>query len=73
MSGQKERTGRGWKKRGTYGEPRLSEMVRLYETIGFEVYLEPFHPLDEPACMDCVKAALEKYKVLYTRQQEDSD
>jgi len=60
----------GWKKQSTYDEPRLSEMVAMYEEIGFEVHLEPFDPLSEPGCTECMKFAPEKYNVIYTRKKE---
>jgi hypothetical protein len=34
----------GWERQATYDEPRLSEMAEVYEEIGLEVHLEPFHP-----------------------------
>ncbi len=31
----------GWIKQNTIGEPRLSECVELYRSLGYEVHLEP--------------------------------
>ena len=58
----------GWVKRGTYDEPRLTELVDLYGKIGFTVHIEPFNPFEGPGCTDCMKSAPEKYKVLYTQK-----
>ena len=59
----------GWEMRGTYDEPRLSELIQLYEQIGFTVRLEPLDPLQDRGCTDCMRAAPEKYTVLYTRKK----
>ncbi len=60
----------GWERQSTYDEPRLSEMVATYEEIGFEVHLEPFDPLSEPGCTECMKISPEKHKTIYTRKKE---
>ncbi len=60
----------GWKKQSTYDEPRLSEMVAMYAKIGFEVLLEPFDPMSEPGCTECMKISPEKYKIIYTRKKD---
>jgi len=59
----------GWEKKITYDEPRLSEIVEAYEEMGFEVRLEPFDPDDEPGCIECMKAAAEKFKTVYVRKK----
>ena len=68
MSSEKELIARGWEKQTTYDEPRLSEIVEMYEETGFEVRLEPFDPFTTPGCADCMKASPEKYKTIYTRE-----
>lgn len=61
----------GWKKQGSYDNPRLSEIVRMYEEIGFEVRLEPFDPSDDDkSCSECMKADRDRYKTVYTRKKE---
>ena len=67
MSSEKELIARGWEKQTTYDEPRLSEIVEMYEETGFEVHLEPFDPFFDQGCVDCMKASPEKYKTIYTR------
>ncbi|MGV8075582.1 MAG: hypothetical protein AB2L11_13630 [Syntrophobacteraceae bacterium] len=62
-----------WKKQGTYDDPRLSEIVRMYEEIGFEVRLEPFDPSDgDKTCSECMKTDPGRYKTIYTRKKEIS-
>ncbi len=60
---------RGWQKQATYDEPRLSEMVALYEAIGFEVHLEPVDPPIESGCSQCLQSDSERYKTIYTRKK----
>jgi hypothetical protein len=65
--------GAGWKKCGTYDELRLSEIVDLYEDLGFEVYIQPFNPDEETGCAECLKVSPEKYKTVYTRKAADRE
>ena len=58
----------GWQKLSTYDEPRLSEIIATYKEIGFEVHLDPFDPSLENGCNECMKAAPERYKTVYTRK-----
>jgi hypothetical protein len=54
----------------TTDEPRLSEAVELYRSLGYEVHLEPatFNEKYE-MCKACVKADCQKYKTIYTRRK----
>ena len=58
----------GWKKQATHDEPRLSEIVEMYEEIGFEIHLEPFDPESAPTCSECMAVNIENYKTVYTRK-----
>jgi hypothetical protein len=69
---QKELEKDGWEKRTLYDEPRLSEMVEMYEEIGFEVMLMPFDPDDEPGCIECMKTQPELFKTIYTRKRKNN-
>jgi len=57
----------GWTKQSTHDEPRLSDIVEMYQEIGLDVHLEPFNPNEEPGCTDCMRVSAEKYKTIYTR------
>lgn len=70
MTHQESLVSEGWKRQSTHDEPRLSELADMYEELGFEVHLEPFHPEDEPGCTDCMKISPEKYKTIYTRKRD---
>ena len=60
--------GEGWERRATYDEPRLSELVEMYEGLGYAVYLKPFDPDEERECTECMKVSPEKYETIYTRK-----
>jgi hypothetical protein len=65
----------GWEKRFVTCEPRLSEMVEMYESIGFEILLEPLpskEEMDKEGCEDsgctaCFDLDRERYRIIFTR------
>ena len=59
----------GWLKQATYDEPRLSEMVEMYEEIGLEVHLEPFDAENETGCTGCLQLMPDLFKTIYTRRK----
>jgi hypothetical protein len=59
----------GWEKRAATDEPRLSELVKLYEELGFEVLLAPFDPDEEPGCSECMRTSSHNYRTIYTRKK----
>ena len=69
MTREEELAREGWEKQTTYDEPRLSEMVAMYQEINFEVHLEPFNPDEDPGCTECMKTSPEIYKTIYTRKK----
>ena len=69
MTREEELSNEGWARQTTYDEPRLSEVVAMYEEIGFEVHLEPFNSAEELGCTECMKTSPEKYKTVYTRKK----
>ncbi len=72
MTREEELKAEGWEKRTTYDEPRLSEIVEMYEEMDFEVRLEPLRPDEEPGCSECMKISPDRYKTIYTRRKEDT-
>ena len=64
---------KGWNKQNTIGEPRLSELVELYKSLGFEVHLEPIR-LDEldDECRRCLALEVKdnKVKTVYTKRKK---
>ena len=57
----------GWTKQSTHDEPRLSEVINMYQEIGLEVFLEPFNPSEESGCRACIRATAQNYKTVFTR------
>lgn len=65
----------GWQKRFVAEEPRLSEMVQLYEETGFDVLLEPVSVVEEPdegkeecqECRICFEEGENQYLMIFTR------
>ena len=64
----KRKNDTAWIRRNIIDEPRLSELVELYESLGYEVMLKDFiaevHPNE---CSECMAASPKKYKIIYTR------
>jgi hypothetical protein len=69
MTREEVLTQQGWEKQDIYDEPRLSEIIELYEEMGLEVHLEPFNPDEETGCVECMKVTPEKFKTVYTRKR----
>ena len=62
----------GWARRFVGGPPRLHEFVALYESLGYEVFLEPQPPEElSEECGDCT-LALMLFRVVYTRARANS-
>ena len=62
----------GWERQFTTEEPRLSEAVGLYESLGYEVRLEPAcSDLPLPECATCYESFCEKYKTIFIRRIQD--
>jgi hypothetical protein len=62
----------GWEKQFTYDEPRLSEAKELYESLGYEVRIEPATKegiLGD--CRVCLEEDMDRYKTLYTRKKKE--
>ncbi len=57
----------GWKRRFVGGPPRLPEMVELYRSLGYEVWLEPPDPEEFGAECEGCTLALMFFRVVYTR------
>jgi hypothetical protein len=66
MSREQELLNNGWEKQSTHDEPRLTDVVEMYEEMELEVHTEPFNPNDEPGCTACMQACSDKFKTIYT-------
>ena len=59
---------RGWTRRTTIDEPRLSELAELYQELGFEVMLRPISQEElNDACRECLLKDADRYRTIYTR------
>lgn len=57
----------GWTRRFVGAPPRLQEMISLYESLGYEVHLDPVPPEElEDDCQGC-RLAVTLFRVVYTR------
>ena len=62
----------GWTMRTTTDEPRLSELVELYEELGLEVMLRPVSQAElGDQCTECMMADPERYRTIYTRPRSE--
>lgn len=77
MKREEELIQAGWEKRFIACEPRLSEMVEMYRSIGFEVRLESLPTKEEreseggcasEGCTACLDVDPERYRIIFTRQ-----
>ena len=62
----------GWIRRFVADEPRLSEAVELYKSIGYEVKLKPavFDQISEECGKCLLHKDCDKYKTIYTRPKK---
>jgi hypothetical protein len=62
------RVAEGWEPRFVIEGARVADLVRLYESLGFEVIAEPVRAeeaMDD--CTDCRLVALLDFRMIYTR------
>ncbi len=63
----------GWARQFVTDEPRLSEAVELYESLGYEVRLEPtsFEEVNQ-ICKNCLESDCDKYKTIYIKRRSNA-
>ena len=57
----------GWQRRSILDEPRLGEVVKMYEDMGLEVQMTDLKPELAEGCKTCIDGQAGKFKVIYTR------
>ncbi len=58
----------GWVKKFTCDASRVEEFIEIYDSIGFEVRVEPVSENDpDLTCQACFVGNREDYKTIYTR------
>ncbi len=69
-SNEEELKREGWMRQFTTDEPRLSEAVELYRSLGYEVHLEPAaFSKENETCKECIQANCQKCKTIYIRRK----
>ena len=51
-------------------ENRVNEYVELYESIGYEVRVEPAVPDEQEECQTCLKADFNNLRTIYIKRKE---
>jgi len=66
---------KGWIRRFTAEEPRLSEMKELYEFLGLEVLVTSAMPEEAQECAGCfdIPEFGNRYRTIYTRGEANSE
>jgi len=65
--------GKDWERGFTVEERRVKEYVELYESIGFEVRVEPATPNEVKECQVCFKADFNNLRTIYIKRKENKD
>ncbi len=60
-------TKKGWQRRSILDEPRLGEVVSMYEDMGLEVLVVDLDPELAQGCKTCIEEQTGSYKTVYTR------
>jgi hypothetical protein len=70
MVSDKEKTQKeeGWERGFTVEENRVAEYVELYESIGYEVRVDPATPDDTEECQVCFKADFDNLKTIFIKR-----
>jgi hypothetical protein len=59
----------GWLRQFTTDQTRLDEMVDFYQSLGYEVRVEPAcEELTLPECLHCYEKFCERYKTIFVRR-----
>ena len=69
-----ELTNEGWERRSVTELARLDEIVELYESLDFEVHLEPVTQdllaVISDDCGSCFSGTWDNFRVVYTKKKE---
>ncbi|MFX0058426.1 MAG: hypothetical protein ACFE85_15925 [Candidatus Hodarchaeota archaeon] len=59
-----------WERTFTVEESRVNEYVELYESIGYEVRVEPATPAEAEECQECFKADFDNLRTIFIKRKE---
>ncbi|MGB5909691.1 MAG: hypothetical protein WBH31_00720 [Promethearchaeia archaeon] len=65
--------GKDWEKGFTVEENRVNEYVELYESIGYEVRVEPATPNEMEDCQECFKADFDNLRTIYIKRTKNKE
>jgi hypothetical protein len=65
--------GKDWERGFTVEENRVAEYVELYESIGYEVSVEPATPEEQEDCQECFKADFDNLRTIYIKRTKNKD
>ena len=65
--------GKDWERGFTVEEHRVEEYVELYESIGYEVRVEPATPNEMEDCQVCFKADFDNLRTIYIKRNKNKD
>ncbi len=63
--------GKDWEKGFTVEENRVAEYVELYESIGYEVRVEPTTPDVQEECQICFKTDFDNLRTIFIKRKEN--
>ncbi len=63
--------GKDWERGFTIEENRVKEYVELYESIGYDVLIEPATPNEAANCQACFKADFDNLRTIYIKQKKN--
>ncbi|MFX0138300.1 MAG: hypothetical protein ACFFDN_31960 [Candidatus Hodarchaeota archaeon] len=65
--------GKDWERGFTVEESRVNEYVELYESIGYEVRVEPATPNEMEDCQECFKVNFDNLQTIYIKRKKNKD
>jgi hypothetical protein len=70
MTREQKLAEQGWTRRGTFDEPKLSEVAEMYLELGFEIHLDPLDLEEDVECDACMRSRPELFKTIYTKKSD---
>ena len=67
------RRGEEWERGFTVEENRVAEYVELYESIGYEVRVEPATPDEQEECQTCFKADFDNLRTIFIKRTKNKE
>jgi hypothetical protein len=70
---ENSRRGNEWERGFTVEQDRVAEYVELYESIGYEVRVEPATPDEQEDCQECFKADFDNLRTIFIKRSKNND